>query len=327
MYRIGIVGLGVIYHQYIQALAAVKDLFYLVAVCDKDRSQLSHGLQLARETLKRDDIQGSTDLTDFLLISSMDTVFIATPPSTHYSLAIECVQANKNLLVEKPAMCRVDNLVEIQKMCSARTLHLHTAFHSAYAADLLWFLNHRKELEQHHNLGKTIGITCGFYDPYVSDKQVLLGRNELGGSYLDSGVNELSVIAQLADINTLQVKAHTIEQLPDSKLICKSYTELMESQGNLIVKMKTDWTLGKNERTTLIEYENGGNILLNHSAQTVTLIKDNKKRLLFDNGDKPRLLTQYINMLKDCALVLGTLQSNYNESLQIHKLLLNCPIN
>ncbi|MBO7575943.1 MAG: hypothetical protein J6T03_00595 [Bacteroidales bacterium] len=123
------------------------------------------------------------------------------------------------------------------------------------------------------------------------------------------------------------MKAHTIEQLPDSKLICKSYTELMESQGNLIVKMKTDWTLGKNEKTTLIEYENGGNILLNHSAQTVTLIKDNKKRLLFDNGDKPRLLTQYINMLKDCALVLGTLQSNYNESLQIHKLLLNCPIN
>lgn len=326
MYRIGIVGLGVIYHQYIQALVVTKDVFYLVAVCDKDETRLSQGLRLARETLKRDDIQGSTDLTDFLT-AKMDIVFIATPPSTHYPLAMECIRANKSLLVEKPAMCRVDNLVEIHEFCSVNALQLHTAFHSAYAADVLWFLSHRQELEQQHGLGEAIEISCGFSDPYVIKGQVLSGRENLGGSYLDSGVNELSVIAQLVDISSFNVKEHHAELLPDSKITCKSYTELVEAQGKLVIKMETDWTLGKNEKTTCIKYGNGSSIILNHSMQTVILSQDNQQWLLFDNGDKPRLLTQYINMLKHYAMMMDAHHSNYDMSLQIHNLLLSCSNN
>lgn len=327
MYKIGIVGLGVIFHQYIQALAELKDAFHLVAVCDKDEAKLEQGLQRARETLKRDDIQGSTDLMKFLHAFGLNTVIIATPPSTHYPLAMKCAREKKNLLVEKPAVCHVDNLVEIHEMCSAQSLLFHTAFHSAFASDLQWFLNNRLEIERLHNLGRVIEITCGFYDPYVIGEQVIDGREELGGSYLDSGVNELSVIAQLVEIGAIRVKKHVVECLPDVNVTSKSYTELSESQGVLVVKLNTDWTLGKNEKTTLVKYDNGGLIFLNHSVQTVTLIKDDQKCLLFNNGSKPRLLTQYTNMLKDFKSNLDKHHSNYDESLRIHSLFLGSSTN
>lgn len=324
MYRIGIVGLGVIYQQYILALAKMDDCFRLVAVCDNNETQLVQGLRLAHGTLKQTGIQGYTDLTVFLNTSDMDLVFIATPPSTHYSIATKCIQAGKSFLMEKPATCRLEEFIEIQEQCSLYNLQFHTAFHSAYAADLLWFVSHQQELEQQFNLGKAIAITCGFYDPYVANGQITAGRETLGGSFLDSGINELSVIARLVDIESLKIKTHTSERLPGLGVICKSSTTLESTQGDLVIHLKTDWTLGKNEKTTLIEYDTGSKILLNHSLQTVTLQKGDKTTMLFDNGTEPRLLTQYINLLKDYVLFLDAHRSNCQESLHIHSLLLDC---
>lgn len=325
MYRIGIVGLGVIYQQYILALAEMDDYFRLVAVCDNNETQLIQGLRLAHETLPQNDIQGYTDLTVFLSTSDMDIVFIATPPSTHYSIAKKCIQAGKSFLMEKPATCRIEDFIEIQEQCSLHHLQFHTAFHSAYAADLLWFVSHRRELEQQYNLGKAAAITCGFYDPYVANGQITAGREALGGSFLDSGINELSVIARLADIDSLIIKTHNLERLPGLGMICKSSTTLESTQGDLAIHLKTDWTLGKNEKTTLIEYDTGSKIIFNHSLQTITLKKGDKTTMLFDNGTKPRLLTQYINLLKDYVLFLDAHRSNCQESLRIHSLLLDCP--
>lgn len=324
MYRIGIVGLGVIYQQYILALAGMDDCFRLVAVCDNNETRLVQGLQLVHETLQPNGIQGYTDLKNFLSTSDMDLVFIATPPSTHHSIAIKCIQAGKSFLMEKPATCRLDDFVEIQKLCSLQALQFHTAFHSAYAADLLWFVSHQKELEQKFNLGKIAAIACGFYDPYVANGQITVGREALGGSFLDSGINELSVIARLVDIDSLRVKTHYLERLPSLGIICKSSTTLEKIQDDLVIHLKTDWTLGKNEKTTLIEYDTGSKILLNHSLQTVTLQKGDTTTMLFDNGTKPRLLTQYINLLKDFILFLDAHLSNCQKSLQIHRLLLDC---
>lgn len=324
MYKIGIVGLGVIYHQYIQALAKVKDLFHLVAVFDNDETKLIKGLQLARETLKREDIQGKNNLKAFLMMPEMDSVFIITPPSTHHDLAIECIQAGKNLLVEKPVACCMEDFIEMQELCSNHALQLHSAFHAAYASDLLWFVNHRKELESRYSLGQIKEISCGFYDPYVSFGKIASGRKVLGGSYLDSGVNELSVIACLVEIDSLQPKTHSVETLANSEIICKSYTEL-EGKAKLIVKMKTDWTLGRNEKSTIINYDNGA-VLLNHSMQTVTLLKEAEKIQLFDKGKEPRLLTQYLNLLNDYASFLDRHQSNHEVSNHIHRLLYTCDL-
>ena len=42
------------------------------------------------------------DLEQLLSDKDVDTVFIATPENTHYSIAIRCLEAGKNIFIEKP---------------------------------------------------------------------------------------------------------------------------------------------------------------------------------------------------------------------------------
>jgi len=321
MYRIGIIGLGVIYRQYIQALAYLKDLPKLVAVCDKNETALSDGLRMACKILGRDDIQGDANVLSFLDRKEMDVVVIATPPNTHFGLVMECLKADKKILVEKPALSSVDNFIEISTLRSDHSLLFQTAFHAAYAADLLWFIHHRQNIERQYALGQLMEITCNFSDPYVIHGQLLYGREVLGGSYLDSGVNELSVISRLTDINNLHVLEHNVCRLPDSEIVCQSQTVLKEFHSKIVVKLNTNWMLGKNEKTTLLIYDTGKAILLNHTAQTVTKIEGDRKTVLYVKREHPRLLIQYANLLKDYTRYLDNQVSNYNESLQIHHLL------
>lgn len=56
-------------------------------------------------------IQLTTDYQDILNDAAIDAVYIATPVSTHYKLAMESLKADKHVLVEKP-MCQTASEAE-----------------------------------------------------------------------------------------------------------------------------------------------------------------------------------------------------------------------
>lgn len=109
MLKIALIGLGPIGSLHIDNLTGgkVKDA-ELVAVCDMrkvDNPKIAH-------------LPFYEKVDEMLAKSGADAVVIATPSFTHFNLAKQCLEAGKNVLVEKPiSLCSLDakELGEIAK--------------------------------------------------------------------------------------------------------------------------------------------------------------------------------------------------------------------
>ena len=62
------------------------------------------------------DIQLSTNYRDILEDASIDAVYIATPVSTHYTIAMDVLKADKHVLLEKPMCQTFDEAEQIVNM-------------------------------------------------------------------------------------------------------------------------------------------------------------------------------------------------------------------
>lgn len=74
-------------------------------------------------------------LDEFLAKGTVDAVVIATPPSTHCELAVRCLKAGANVLVEKPlamSSAECDKILAVAKEKNLQVMVDHTfAFHPA----------------------------------------------------------------------------------------------------------------------------------------------------------------------------------------------------
>jgi len=91
-------------------------LFELVGICDQSEDQ--------RKLIKRrfPSIQVFEQLSDILKDEHIAAVVIATPPSTHFSLAMQGLNAGKHVLIEKPIT--LDSLEAIQLIHTAEKHNL-----------------------------------------------------------------------------------------------------------------------------------------------------------------------------------------------------------
>ena len=93
--RIGIVGCGYWGPNLIRNFHELKQS-QVVAVCDLQKERLK---PLAK---RYPGVRLTTKFREILRDSSIDAVVVATPISTHYSIASEALKAGKHVLVEKP---------------------------------------------------------------------------------------------------------------------------------------------------------------------------------------------------------------------------------
>ena len=91
----GIIGMGKVAEEIHCPQMAQSEQFHLVAVCDRTPERL----KIAEEKFGA---KGYTDIDEFLANDEIEFVIIATPPNSHCEYAIKCLQAGKNVMVEKP---------------------------------------------------------------------------------------------------------------------------------------------------------------------------------------------------------------------------------
>ena len=95
-----IVGYGPVFNwgwMHARWIGAVADL-RLVAICDRDP------VRAARASDDFPEIEVYTDLDELLRRDDVDLVAVVTPHNTHAAIALECLQAGKHVVLEKP-MC------------------------------------------------------------------------------------------------------------------------------------------------------------------------------------------------------------------------------
>jgi protoporphyrinogen oxidase/predicted dehydrogenase len=160
--RIAIVGLGY-WGPNLARNFADSDRFEIAYLCDLRPQALD---SVARRYVG---IQCTTRYEDVLADRSVDAVAIATPVSTHYSLALAALEAEKHVFVEKPLAASSEHVVELTALAEAKGLVLmpgHTFLYSPPVAAI-------KDLIDSNELGEIYFISAsrvnlGLHQPDVS---------------------------------------------------------------------------------------------------------------------------------------------------------------
>jgi len=188
--NIGIIGTGMMGSAHVDSILQTRRANVLWLV-DSDKRILA-------DKLKKYNVpNGSTDYRDVLKDTRVDAVIVASPPFTHFEIALAAIQARKHLLLEKPMVinrpqmnrlvretAKLKNLVVL--VGSARHSRLQPKFH--FIKQMINNGDIGEVFHIHHN--HLMRRTFIEYNPRGgwSLKKSLAG----GGPVLDWGVYDLS---------------------------------------------------------------------------------------------------------------------------------------
>lgn len=314
MRNVGIVGLGHVAPHQISALGE-SSKFRLVAACDTDATRFR---QLD------DAVRRFTDIDEMLVLPGLDVVIVASPNRLHVEHGIRVMAARKWLVIEKPLAETRNEFEQFRARRAELAGRCTLALHAAHGVEVDWFCN---------SVGGTVprfqrlvSFESRFYDPYVDDGHLSSSALSLGGSWIDSGINALSVICRLIEPECLQIT--------DSRMTRRADMPCRELQGTVDFRIDqrdgdgagsidTDWTLGRDSKATAVRFAgDDGQYLLDHSAQRVLRMHGERAEALFAcrNG-RPRLTNHYIGVLADLDRQLDAGVDNFDYCDKLHRFL------
>jgi D-galactose 1-dehydrogenase len=314
MLNVGIIGLGHVAEHQIAALRISREL-RLIAGCDSDPSHFK---------LLDSSVDAYANLDEMLERPDLDVVIVATPNKLHVEHGIRVMEAGKWLVVEKPvaeSQRNFDLLVDHKEKYKG---HCTVALHAAFGVEVIWF--HSEIMSGDLDLNRFDTFRCQFYDPYCSDGIMRPGALSLGGSWMDSGINALSVICKTMDPTSLVIS--------DSRMMKASESQCFELEGTVDFDVSdpsfcgrgsidTNWTIGLDRKTTRFGMSEGSQgLILDHSAQAVIRSDQGRRHVLFScENDLPRLTNHYIGVFEDLVQQIRSGQDNIDYGQELHRLL------
>ena len=154
--KVGIVGCGAIAGmRHIPAFLRLKRGVTVQAVCDKDES-------LARDTASKYLIpEAYSDLSQMLSKERLDIVDICTPPQIHASLALEAIQNNCHVILEKPMALKTSDCDEMVKASQKYNVKLCVIHNQLLYPPMI----KAKKLVAERAIGDFIGMRIFMSDP------------------------------------------------------------------------------------------------------------------------------------------------------------------
>ncbi|MEV6304462.1 Gfo/Idh/MocA family oxidoreductase [Actinoplanes sp. NPDC051861] len=148
-YRAAVVGTGAIAAAHAQAIRDHRDRVTLTAVADVDTER-------ARTFADAWNAPAVSSSLDAVLRYRVDLVHLCTPPSTHAPLALQCLRAGVNVLVEKPptlSLAELDTLAEASRETGA---YVATVFQHRFGAGAVRL----RRMAAAGDLGRPLLATC-----------------------------------------------------------------------------------------------------------------------------------------------------------------------
>lgn len=310
--RIALIGIGKIANYQMQAISHTKGIKLIDA----------HDL----DPLRAEELPGSVvfydNLDKMLQRSEADAFLVSTPTYSHFEVAMKVIEANRIAIVEKPLCTNQAQVDALMTAARTRKLPLYTAFHPSYGREVDWWREQRDQ--QNFEMGQLIGFESCFSDPYCIDGKLTLGAVGKAGAWIDSGASSLSVLERLLDIEQMS--------LVDGRMTAIQSLNCAQVQGLGLYRFKVDgrtgyglvdtnWTLGKNYKTTRLWYENGV-IELDHAKEFGKLRLEGEEELVFNLAtDKPRLVNHYSGVFANLTEMFEQKTDNKELSEVIHRLL------
>ena len=227
------------------------------------------------------DVQFLNDY-DPLLSTDIDAVAIATPPATHYEIALKFLEQSKDVFIEKPMTLASQDADELVRIAEANQCILMVGHLLLYQPAIGFIKNY---LERDH-LGKIY---------HLHQERLKLGRVRTEENVVWSlGVHDIAVLLYLVGSSpeSVDFTGHcgVQKQIEDDAYVHMTF------DGGIMAHLHSSWIWPENKRSLKIIGEKGM-LVYNEIEQTVVLHKkrigsdleniDQGEEQLFEGSDQP----------------------------------------
>ena len=271
MIKIGIIGMGYWGPNLYRNFDLSKD-FLVKYVCDRDLKVLKK-ISLSNEFTSK-----VNNYKKIINDRDIQAVVIATPVSTHYSLAKECLEAGKHVFVEKPladSSKKCQNLINIARKNSLTLFVDHTFLYTSA-------VNKMKEIASKKDFGNLL---------YYDSTRINLGliQNDINVMW-DLAVHDLAILNFIENRKPKIVSAIGHKHFK-SKPITSAYLTI-KYDNNFVAHINVNWLSPVKIRQTIL----GGSkkmILYNDLEPSDKIKVFNKGVDVIKNENSPSNLVEY----------------------------------
>lgn len=263
--NIAIIGAGWIAEKLSEAVNGLDDSYKLYAIGSRDEKTAKN----FAEKWGFEKYFGS--YTEMLKDDAIDLVYIATPHSHHYDHAKLCIEAGKNMLVEKAFTANAAQAEEIICLAEEKGLLITEAIWTRYMPSRIMI----NEIMNSGELGRPVMISANLCYP-MEDKPRIVQPELAGGALLDIGVYALNFASMFFgnDIDVLDGKCVKLSSGVDAQeSVSVSYRDGKFANLYSSVRCPSD-------RLGTIYCENGYIQVVNINNPEVIRVFDTEHRLL-----------------------------------------------
>ena len=191
--KLGIVGSGMIVGDLLSFVHSIDDI-ELIHVSGTKRSED----KLKQIKDEHGFLRYSTSYDELLNDREVDTIYVALPNHLHYEYTKQALDANKNVILEKPFTSTIEEALELQKLAKEKHLFLWEAITNQYLP------NYSKIKELLPTLGSIKIVECN-YSQYSSRYNAFKAGNILpafdytksGGALMDLNIYNIHFVVGL----------------------------------------------------------------------------------------------------------------------------------
>ena len=232
--RIAVIGLGSVAQLvHLPNLLKIKNA-EITAVVEVNKNRL-HSVADKYDVKKR-----FTDYKELLNNNDADAVIIATPTHLHKQMAIDCLNAGKDVLVEKPLARNSSEGIEVIECAKKNNKKLMVGMNLRYRPDSMLI----RSLIDAGEIGKPFYIKCGWIRKQSSSEKWFNKREEAGGGViLDLGINLVDLALWLADYPKA-ISISTKNYFHNSRNLEDTSLSFIRCE-NLTISLEASWSMAE----------------------------------------------------------------------------------
>ena len=241
---------------------------------------------------------------DLLEKCDVDAVIIATPTSTHTEIAIDCLNAGKDVLVEKPLAKTYAETKKIVDAAKKSKRKLMVGMNLRYRPDTMLL----RSFINSNEIGEPFYVKCGWIRKQSSSEKWFTKKEESGGGVIiDLGIHVLDLALWLLDFPEISSVSsqnfhHFTKNVEDTSISC------IKCLNSAVINMEVSWSLPVEKDNFFLEvYGTKGSFSIN-PFKLYKKVENDYINLTPTQVDSPQVLFKksYLNAVSYTHLTLPT---------------------
>lgn len=232
--KIGIVGLGGVAQIVHLPILSKMNGVEISAVCDSESQKCKR--IAAKYGIKK----SFRDVGDMLNdCPDLNGVIIATQTYAHRDIAVDCLNAGKDILIEKPMARNAKEAREIVESAKKNKRKVMVAMNNRFRNDVMLQRTFIKAKE----IGEIFYIKSGWVKPQSSNQKWMLEKEKAGGGvFLDNGIAMLDMgmwLLSYPDVKSVSVTNyyHNTKSVEDSSIA------MIKFRNGTVLTVEASWSL------------------------------------------------------------------------------------